>query len=287
MSTLFGMTRPPVGYGPGSQPSEAGEDDLEFLPMPTDMKVYAPHLPEVEDPTRVAAGLQLLDRLCIGLDGWRADAPFTLSLDRLNEADRALIDEALGEGEVSAVVALEGERIEIQEATLAGVWRLRRHLSGGKREESVEVGAFPRAAVERAFPASDLDIAARAAVPPAGVMNAAPVLFELQERARGYRPGDAPHVVNLSLLPLSPEDGAFLAEVLGQGATTILSRGYGNCRITSTNLPHVWWVRFYNSTDMLILDTLEVTDVPQVACAAAEDIADSAVRLADILTAIR
>ena len=74
---------------------------------------------------------------------------------------------------------------------------------------------------------------------------------------------------------------------LGQGATTVLSRGYGNCRIDACATRNVWRVRFYNSQDMLILDTIEVIEVPEVACAAREDIADSAERLTDVLAAIR
>jgi hydrogenase-1 operon protein HyaF len=45
----------------------------------------------------------------------------------------------------------------------------------------------------------------------------------------------------------------------------------------------VWWVQYFNSQDMNILNTLEVVDVPAVACAAQEDINDSADRLSEIL----
>lgn len=285
-SNLIGLTRPPVGYGPGSQPAE-DEEGLEYLPMPKDMQVYAPHVPEVADPAAIAAGLGRLDALHDGLVRHAADTPFSVTLDDLSGPDRALIDEALGEGEVSALVIGPEERIEIQEATLAGVWRLRLHGRGGRLSERVEIGAFPRVGVERAFPPARRDIAARLAALPPGVINAPAVLAELDYRSREWSPGTASHVINLSLLPHSPEDMAFLDEVLGQGATTILSRGYGNCRLTSTALAHVWRVRFYNSVDTLILDTIEVTDLPEVACAAIEDIADSAERLGDIIEAIR
>ena len=74
---------------------------------------------------------------------------------------------------------------------------------------------------------------------------------------------------------------------MGEGAVTMLSRGYGNCRITATAIPHVWRVQFFNSQDTLILDTFEVTTVPEVACAAPEDLADSAKRLVQVLEAIQ
>ena len=75
--------------------------------------------------------------------------------------------------------------------------------------------------------------------------------------------------------------------VLGTGRVLILSRGYGNCRITSTGLRDTWWVQYFNSTDKLILNTLEVTRVPDVAPAAEEDYLDSIERLGEWIDALR
>ncbi len=63
----------------------------------------------------------------------------------------------------------------------------------------------------------------------------------------------------------------------------MLSRGYGNCRISSTRLPHCWRVIYYNSMEKVILNTVEVVGVPEVALAAPEDMADSHARLLDIV----
>jgi hydrogenase-1 operon protein HyaF len=63
----------------------------------------------------------------------------------------------------------------------------------------------------------------------------------------------------------------------------VLSRGYGNCRVVDTATAHVWRVTYFNSQDMIILDTLEVGDVPEVACAARQDLEDSAERLHEVL----
>jgi hydrogenase-1 operon protein HyaF len=105
------------------------------------------------------------------------------------------------------------------------------------------------------------------------------------DKSRTHR--GEPHIINLSLLPHTPEDLTWLDEALGEGAVTILSRGYGNCRITATGQAQVWKVQFYNSMDTLILDTYEVTEMPEVALAAAEDLADSATRIRDVIEAIR
>ena len=90
--------------------------------------------------------------------------------------------------------------------------------------------------------------------------------------------GRAREVID-SLKALQAENAA----TFGSGRVVVLSRGYGNCRIASTRLPRIWRVTYFNSTDLVILDTLEVSLVPEVACAAAEDLEDSAERLAEVL----
>ncbi|MBK1837338.1 hydrogenase expression/formation protein [Azospirillum sp. YIM B02556] len=284
MSSLFGMTHPPVDFGPGSQP-DAGEEGLEYLPMPSGMRVYEPHLPEVADPACAAAARAVLVRVHEALAHWSpgpASEEIRVPVDDLDAPVLALVDEALGEGEVAVKVERAGDRLEIQEASLAGVWRVRA-IGESATRQSLLVGGFPRVALNRAFIAT-APIAA--GPPPAGLMNGMPILTELLDRSAAWRRGDAPHAVNFSLLPHTPEDLAFIEQRLGVGATTILSRGYGNCRVTATATPNVWWVRYYNSVDTLILDTVEIVDVPAVVCAAAEDIADSAERLAEILDAL-
>ncbi|MEM6422487.1 MAG: hydrogenase expression/formation protein, partial [Pseudomonadota bacterium] len=93
-------------------------------------------------------------------------------------------------------------------------------------------------------------------------------------------------VINLSLLPHTEPDLAWLDAALGEGAVTILSRGYGNCRISATATRGIWRVQFFNSMDTLILDTFEVTAMPEVAIAAPEDLADSAGRIRAVMEAI-
>ncbi|WP_395452661.1 hydrogenase expression/formation protein [Azospirillum melinis] len=286
MSSLFGMTHAPVGFGPGSQP-DASEEGLEYLPMPSGMRVYEPHLPEVADPACAAAAREVLVRIQRALADWSPGEEIRIPVDDLEAPVLALVDEALGEGEVAVKVERAGDRLEIQEASLAGVWRVRAFGDGPTRE-SLLVGAFPRVALNRAFTATASVVAgpAPAGLMPTGIMNGQPILTELLDRSAAWRRGDGPHAVNFSLLPHTPEDLAFVEQRLGVGATTILSRGYGNCRVTATATPNVWWVRYYNSVDTLILDTVEIVDVPAVVCAAVEDIADSAERLAEILDAL-
>lgn len=285
MSLLSGMTRPPVGFGPGSQTPEPGEEGLAYLPMPSGMRTYEPHVPDPDACAAACAGMALLERLHGELAGWAEGEERHLPLDGLDDPALALLAEVLGEGEVSVRVLRPDGRIDIQEAALAGVWRVREHgADGAVLREALLVGAFPAVARARAFPAAGAPGRPELVE---GVMNGPAILTELMDRSAACRPGVPPHAVNLSLLPHTPEDLAWLDGALGTGCTTVLSRGYGNCRVEATALRHVWRVRYYNSADTLILDTIEVSGVPEVVRAAPEDIADSAERLGDILSAIR
>jgi hydrogenase-1 operon protein HyaF len=115
------------------------------------------------------------------------------------------------------------------------------------------------------------------------VYNAPALVTEMTDKLAAWRPGAEAHAINLSLLPLSDEDVSYLDARLGPGSVTILSRGYGNCRISSTGTRNGWYVRYFNSREAVILNTIEITDIPSVACAAPEDLADSAQRLGEIL----
>ena len=113
--------------------------------------------------------------------------------------------------------------------------------------------------------------------------NAPSILFELEAYRQQFQTGQLPKVINLSLLPMADADHQLLDDALGHGPVNILSRSYGKCQVSATEVSNVWWVRYYNSMSTLILNTLEVIDVPRVACAAPEDLRDSATRLREIL----
>ncbi len=265
---------PVVALGPGSQQED---ETLDYLPMPHDMRTYqTPSLPEADEVAPPARAW--LGGLLSAVRAWRpGDPAIAMDMAGLNRTDRQLIDQLLGEGEVSAQVQGEAGSLSVQESVFAGVWRLRgQDHEGHPYADRVEVGDVPGALRAMARYGQSAPHAAEAGP---GVVNAPALLAEIADRVT--RPDS--HVINLSLLPFGPEDGAWLDQRLGRGRMTLLSRGYGNCRITATGIRRVWWVQYFNSQDALILNTLEITDVPEVARAAAEDLQDSAERLAEVL----
>jgi len=161
--------------------------------------------------------------------------------------------------------------------------RVERKLAGDR----IEVGDFPASVLEAAQAAAGSHLRPVDGAADPNLMNAPSIATELAEKIQAYRPGNAAHVINLSLLPLTGEDADYLERRLGHGAVTVLSRGYGNCRISSTAVKNAWRVRYFNSREAVILDTIEVARVPAVARAAKEDLEDSAQRLDEILGVYR
>ncbi|MBL8328483.1 MAG: hydrogenase expression/formation protein [Rubrivivax sp.] len=269
-----------AALGPGSQEDEG----LDYMPMPQGMSTFdAPVLPEPEELAQHQGCLQVLQQALAALQAPDAvDRSQTIDLGGLNAADRTLLNQVLGEGEVAAQVLGETS-VQVQESVFAGLWRVI-HLQGGQPiKDELEVGAVPQVLIDIAEADTARNSVNFAAAPPAGVMNSPALLAEIDEQRTTWRRGDAPHVINLSLLPLSAADSAHLDQQLGAGRVIFLSRGYGNCRIVNTRVQRTWRVTYFNSTDIVILDTLEVCRVPEVACAAAEDLADSAERLNEVL----
>lgn len=274
--------------GPGSQ---SEDDGLDYMVMPRGMDTYrSPVLPEPEDMARhhgthdvLRAAIHALDRAHQGLPTQ------PISVMGLSDADLTLLNQVLGEGEVSARVQRDDGEVLVQESVFAGVWRVVHRRDGEAISDQLEVGRMPLAVLEAASTHQPLTGARRVRLTdgqaswPADVMNAPAILNELEDHIANWRPGQPVEVINLTLLPLSPADLAVIDQCLGQGSTVILSRGYGNCRITLSEVPHTWRLSYFNSQDTAILNTIEVTDIPDVACAAREDLEDSLERLQEVL----
>ncbi len=300
-----GPLKPPGAIGPGSQPG-AGED-FQFMQMPRGMfrhEVSLAELPEPEEVASLEQAKRVLQELQTALTEYRCGEPARrISLDGLSEVERNLVAQLLGEGEVSIFVDEEDDydpeallgrkkgegrrRVLIQEGVLTGIWQHRRvDRDGSTVEEWLEVADIP--ALVRDWQPTRVQLNTSTENLPEGVMSAPALLVEIMEevmkRLDADDPGDLPaHVINLTLLPVTDADLIYLGQQVGVGPVTILSRGYGNCRIGSTQVPWVWWIKYFNSQDALILNTIEVVPVPEVAMAAPEDIEDSAERIGEIV----
>lgn len=277
---------PVVAFGAGVFEEE---EALEYIPSPGAMSVFqVPRLAEEIDPAARDEALGVLGRLLEAMRGWSFGDPDTPEIDLtvLSAPALKVVNEALGQGEVSIVASGGQGTLRAQETVFAGVWREHGVDAYGQRvRDVVSAAPVPDGVGERALAAAGRTLVVPPA--PAGVMNAPPLLTELADVAARWQPGDNAHIINLTLLPLAPDDLSYIGETLGGGSVVALSRGYGNCRVSSTALANTWWVQYFNSADNLILNTIEVTAMPDVVPAAAEDFGDSIGRVAEWIETLR
>jgi hydrogenase-1 operon protein HyaF len=260
------------------------DDGLSYMAMPREMTTFEmPSVPEPGPDSDTEGARDVLAAFLAHLhledDGTAVRS--AIDLVGLPPAILRVLNETLGEGEVAAIVDAPS-RIRIQETVFSGIWREQHRGGDGSMVHDYllaaaippVVGALARAGAQPQLKPVDL---------PADAMNVPALVHELQEAMDRSSPDTPSHVINLTLLPLSSADSAHLDAVLEDGTVTILSRGFGNCRINSTVARDVWRVRYFNNMQTLILDTIEVTAMPEVAIAAREDLAESRDRLADLV----
>jgi hydrogenase-1 operon protein HyaF len=267
--------------GPGTH---VEEEALQYLDMPRDMRTFEmPRVPETEDVEALVLARDLLAQVLAGMKRWHPSNDRNLRFDLADIAPRALAvtNDMLGDGEVS--IQINGaRRLRIQESVFTGLWRVVELDGGGHlKADWIEAGRLPEDVVAAARSGAQPALA-RADIP-AGAMNSPALLHELTAQISARRPGKPAHVINLTLFPMTPDDHQVMEQALPVGPVAIISRGFGNCRITSTRARDVWRVQYFNSMSTLILNTIEVVDVPEVALAADEDLADTRGRLAELI----
>ena len=266
-----------------AEAQEPGES-LVVMPIPREMTTFEmPRLPEPGPGNDVAGAHRVLQSFIGHFDRWLAAGgePPALDLAGLPADALRVLNETLGEGEVSAIVDASQE-IRIQETVFSGVWR-EQHFSAGGALMHDYLLAAPMPPVVAALAQQRAAPRLRELKQPAGTMNVPALLNELQDSMDRCSADSAAHVINLTLLPLSPADSAHLDAVLDGGSVVILSRGFGNCRISSTAARNVWRVQYFNNMQTLILNTIEVIAMPEVAVAAREDLVESRERLDDLV----
>jgi len=269
--------------GRGSQP--VGEDGQthSYIDMPSDMATFEePCIPEPDLVEGLAGAREAMLWLRRALAEHNAESePLLANLSALDEENRELVNQILGEGEVG--ISYNGTVCaRSQESVLAGVWRTL-YLDRDDKvcNDILEVGDVAHTA--RMPDGRDRPINTDTQDVPVELHNALAILVELEAQCAEFAATQTPNSINLTLLPLSGDDLEFLDSRLGKGPVDTLSRAYGKCQVSSTLTPNVWWVRYYNSMDTLILNTIEVVSVPEAICAAPEDLSDSAIRLDGIL----
>lgn len=269
------LTMLPIGFDEDERKGWTGTGTVSFLATAEAEEIIA----------RCPQAAKLLPDIAAALDRQKADETGQLfDLTDLDAENKELIRQVLGEGEVSGVVSLtDGIIAQVQESVMPGLWRVQFENTAGQIVgEYLEVASIPAVVVKAAMLTAPVlhwgDV-------PEGAMNVRPVLAEIADRMAHYQPGQDNHALSFTQLPMTEVDMTFLQSVLKGGPVHLRSKGYGTCRVLATGARHVWSVQFFNTQDGIILDTLEIGDVPMAARAADEDFQDSAERLRDIYQA--
>jgi len=283
---------PVVTTGPGSQPET---DDWSCLPLPSVVETWrSPDTPGPSTPGSREVLALLRNTIAALGDNPSPAQPLVFPVGALSSDAHQLLAQVMGEGEVSAQVmpsaptrgtlADTAALVRIQESRYPGIWRVIVDSANGERiDDRIEIGAVPAAILDEARHSGTT----QGTVPDASghdLMNAPSIATEIvaaQAKAVG-RHGAGSHVVNFSLLPVSPADIAWLEGILGTGSVGIFSTGYGKCTVAATGWRHVWRVRYFDGSNKILLDTLDITLIPEVVVASAEDLADSLRHLREI-----
>jgi hydrogenase-1 operon protein HyaF len=269
-----------VATEPAPPVSPHDDPDCLYTAMPQGMQTFA--MPSLFEWRDSAVGADLLGWLETSLQAnLRGEHPEPLDLTGGEQALQRFVNEVLGEGEVIALGEAGAVRLMVRETVVPGIWHVRRFEAGRLQRAYLETGPLPRALLAWAQNLHGGTGLTEPSEFPADLMNAPALIHEIFVKAAAFAPGRE-ETLNLSLLPLTAEDLKFLVATLGLAGVSILSKGYGDCRISLTGLPHVWWVQHFNSTEQLILNTLEITEMPVVAMAAREDLEDALERVRDM-----
>ena len=82
--------------------------------------------------------------------------------------------------------------------------------------------------------------------------------------------------IDLQSLPMSAADRVQLQQVLGEGEVQSTLTAQGISRIRETGVSGVWWVEHVGQDGELVAESIEVTLIPDILKAAADEIAPAA-----------
>ena len=189
--------------GPGSH---VEEEEAQYLDVPRDMRTFEmPRVPETEDTASLTVARDTLARLLAMMNEWQPGAPNpVLDMRGVAHSAQTITNQMLGDGEVS--IQVNGQRtLHVQESVFTGVWHVVELDGAGQLlADWLEAAPLPSAVLAAARD-SGRDHLLPVEIP-AGAMNSPALLHELQSQLKTRRSGDAPHVLNLTLVPLTPED---------------------------------------------------------------------------------
>lgn len=282
------------------------------LPVANGTFLY-PEAPYLRDKNGIKDGLLLLKDIHHALVMFNEESKYNqFELSALNTLSREFIDEIFEKGHIKATVQLNSgdiDHIEVHQSIMAGVWRIK-HLNhlGKIGADYLEIATFPSAILSKCRALKNkqpddksintsLDTSPEepareqltsrlpldALLQDSNSFDKHALIAELNLRGEQFSATDEPFVINLSASCIDEDMLTALEAQLDIDEVTMLSTTYGNCMINATSAINTWWVKYFDADDRVILNTLEVVDIPSIAKASYQDIALSGLKLKSLL----
>ena len=116
------------------------------------------------------------------------------------------------------------------------------------------------------------------------LMNAVPILNEIYENLKEFYKTGKKYTIFTNKIPLSDEDREFLNEILGEGDVKIeIKSDFQPAEWKETKIYGVWVGIIYDKNKNPVVETIEITDFPEIAKSQREDIKNSIKKLEEIL----
>lgn len=117
--------------------------------------------------------------------------------------------------------------------------------------------------------------------------NILPLLHEIRHALSNLLNNNEDTLIDLYNLPLSSRDKQNLLNTLGKGEITADLNALGHSLLWETAFPGVWVVEHYNTDDILLSHTIEITWIPSILKAQPVDVQAGLERLQERLQTLR
>lgn len=98
------------------------------------------------------------------------------------------------------------------------------------------------------------------------------LLYEIADGVERLAADGETGAIDLGSLPLSPADREHLQRMLGAGEVEATLKVDGLSHVRETGIPGVWWIEHRDPRGGLIAELIEFTRIPEILCAAVEDL---------------
>ena len=113
--------------------------------------------------------------------------------------------------------------------------------------------------------------------------NVQPILHQVRHALVRLIDAGETCTIDLRSIPLAPGEEETIINTLGQGEVSARLYALGPSDIYETRFSGVWLITHYNESDNVISRFIEITDIPDILRAQAEDMSDAVERLLEEL----